>query len=54
MTELDYASKIAHADRLVNDLEVAMDAALVWRLMDEISNAAQGFRDGGQEVLTGA
>ncbi len=54
MTELDYASKVAHADRLVNDPEVMMDAAMVWRLMDEISNAAFGSGEYGHEVGTGA
>lgn len=39
MTDRDYASKIAQADRLVNDPDILMDAALVWRLMDEISAA---------------
>jgi hypothetical protein len=46
MTERDYASKLAEADRLVNDPEMPMDAALVWRLMDEISDARPEASDG--------
>jgi hypothetical protein len=39
MTDRDLASKLVLADRLVNDPTTPMDAAMVWRLMDEISGA---------------
>jgi hypothetical protein len=53
MTESDYALKVAYADRLVNDLEVAMDAALVWRLMDEISGTRFKPEAHGQNIHAG-
>ena len=41
MTEAEYHHKSATVEQLLNDPEVAMDAHLVWSLLDEIAGAEQ-------------
>jgi hypothetical protein len=37
MTDEDYARKLDEMDRVLNDPDVPMQPALIWRLLDEIS-----------------
>ncbi len=37
MTDEDYARKLGEVDRVLNDPDVPMQPALVWRLLVEIS-----------------
>jgi len=37
MTEIEYESKVARLDRLLNDPDVPMQPSEVWALLDEIS-----------------
>jgi hypothetical protein len=36
MTSIDYAQKLDELDRLLNDPDVPMQPALIWRLLDEV------------------
>jgi hypothetical protein len=38
MTNEDYARKLDELERLLNDCDVPMQPALIWRLLDEVSN----------------
>lgn len=46
MTELEFQTKLAELDRLLNDPEVRMDPNRVWILLAEIS--AQELRQAGR------
>jgi hypothetical protein len=42
MTDADYAEKLDKLERLLNDPDVPMRPALIWRLLDEVSKHNAG------------
>jgi hypothetical protein len=45
MTEIEYVQTLDELDRLLNDPDVPMQASLIWRLLDKVSE--QDLRGGG-------